>query len=45
MDHPDRNNGVRLLRRGYNYVDGSNTLGRLSAGLFFIAVVVDPGTH
>ena len=45
MAHPDRNNGVRLLRRGYNYVDGSNTLGRLSAGLFFIAFVVDPRTH
>lgn len=45
MAHPDRNHGVQLLRRGYNYVDGSNQLGRLSAGLFFIAFVTDPTTH
>ncbi len=45
MAHPDRNDGVQLLRRGYNYVDGSNQLGRLSAGLFFIAFVTDPTTH
>lgn len=45
MAHPDQNNGVQLLRRGYNYVDGSNQLGRLSAGLFFIAFVTDPTTH
>ena len=34
-----------MLRRGYNFVDGSNGLGRLDAGLFFIAYVVDPRTH
>ena len=45
MAHPDQNRGVQLLRRGYNYVDGSNQLGRLSAGLFFIAFVTDPTTH
>jgi deferrochelatase/peroxidase EfeB len=45
LAHPDHNHGVRMLRRGYNYVDGSNQLGRLSAGLFFIAFVTDPRTH
>ena len=43
--HPDQNDGVRMLRRGYNFVDGSNALGGLDAGLFFIAFVRDPGTH
>lgn len=37
LAHPDVNNGIQLLRRGYNYVDGNNELGRLDAGLFFIA--------
>jgi len=45
LAHPVRNNGVQMLRRGYNYVDGSNQLGRLAAGLFFIAYVTDPRTH
>ncbi|MFZ0531099.1 MAG: iron uptake transporter deferrochelatase/peroxidase subunit, partial [Propionicimonas sp.] len=45
LAHPDHNGGVRLLRRGYNYVDGSTQLGRLAAGLFFIAFVTDPSTH
>ncbi len=43
--HPSANDGARMLRRGYNFVDGSNGLGRLDAGLFFIAYVVDPRTH
>ena len=43
--HPDHNQGARMLRRGYNFVDGSNGLGRLDAGLFFIAYVRDPRTH
>ena len=34
-----------MLRRGYNFVDGSNPLGGLDAGLFFIAFVRDPRTH
>jgi len=29
--------GSRLLRRGYNFVDGNDNLGRLDAGLFFIS--------
>jgi deferrochelatase/peroxidase EfeB len=45
MVHPDSNGGVRMLRRGYNFVDGSNGLGRLDAGLFFLAFVRDPRTH
>jgi deferrochelatase/peroxidase EfeB len=43
--HPDHNDGVRMLRRGYNFVDGSDALGGLDAGLFFIAYVRDPDTH
>ncbi|MEO6509391.1 MAG: Dyp-type peroxidase, partial [Nocardioides sp.] len=43
--HPSENDGVRMLRRGYNFVDGSNALGGLDAGLFFIAFVRDPRTH
>ncbi len=43
--HPDSNGGARMLRRGYNFVDGSNTLGGLDAGLFFLAFVRNPDTH
>jgi deferrochelatase/peroxidase EfeB len=43
--HPDVNGGMRMLRRGYNFVDGSDPLGGLIAGLFFIAFVRDPDTH
>ena len=43
--HPDFNGGARMLRRGYNFVDGSNALGGLDAGLFFLAFVRDPDTH
>ncbi|MBO4164809.1 iron uptake transporter deferrochelatase/peroxidase subunit [Micromonospora antibiotica] len=42
LAHPTLNNGARLLRRGYNYVDGSDGLGRLDAGLFFMAYQRDP---
>ena len=42
---PERNGGTRMLRRGYNFVDGSDALGGLDAGLFFIAYVRDPRTH
>jgi deferrochelatase/peroxidase EfeB len=42
LAHPTVNNGARLLRRGYNFVDGSDGLGRLNAGLFFIAYQRDP---
>ncbi|WP_194823528.1 iron uptake transporter deferrochelatase/peroxidase subunit [Micromonospora sp. S-DT3-3-22] len=42
LAHPTLNDGARLLRRGYNYVDGSDGLGRLDAGLFFMAYQRDP---
>ena len=42
LAHPKQNNGAKLLRRGYNFTDGSTTLGRLDAGLFFIAFVRNP---
>jgi deferrochelatase/peroxidase EfeB len=42
LAHPKQNKGVRMLRRGYNFTDGNNSLGRLDAGLFFIAFVRDP---
>jgi deferrochelatase/peroxidase EfeB len=45
LAHPDQNGGVRMLRRGYNFTDGSDGLGHLDAGLFFIAFVKDPRTH
>lgn len=41
---PENNDGHRMLRRGYNYTDGNDSLGRLDAGLFFIAYVRDPRT-
>lgn len=40
--HPDNNDGIHMLRRGYNYVDGNDEQGRLAAGLFFIAYVKSP---
>jgi len=43
--HPDAHGGARMLRRGYNFVDGSDALGGLDAGLFFIAYVRDPRTQ
>jgi len=42
LAHPDTNGGARLLRRGYNFADGSDGLGRLAAGLFFMAYQRDP---
>lgn len=42
LAHPDANDGVRLLRRGYNYVDGNNDLGQITAGLFFLSFQRDP---
>ncbi|BDZ40903.1 iron-dependent peroxidase [Paraoerskovia sediminicola] len=45
LAHPSANGGARMLRRGYNYTDGSDGLGRLDAGLFFIAYVRDPATQ
>lgn len=36
LAHP-AHSGTRMLRRGYNFVDGSNDLGQLEAGLFFMS--------
>ncbi len=37
LAHPDNHGGIGMLRRGYNFVDGNDALGRLDAGLFFLA--------
>ncbi|MCX4592441.1 iron uptake transporter deferrochelatase/peroxidase subunit [Streptomyces sp. NBC_01549] len=37
LAHPDSNGGITLLRRGYSFTDGTDGLGRLEAGLFFLA--------
>ncbi|MGB8403516.1 MAG: iron uptake transporter deferrochelatase/peroxidase subunit, partial [Mycobacterium sp.] len=42
---PEHNNGVQILRRGYNFTDGSDGFGHLDAGLFFIAFVRNPATQ
>ena len=42
LAHPQQNGGARMLRRGYNFVDGNDALGRLDAGLFFISFQRSP---
>ncbi len=43
LANPDSNDGVHLLRRGYNYTDGIDpVLGSFEAGLYFIAFTSDP---
>ncbi|KJL44339.1 putative deferrochelatase/peroxidase EfeN precursor [Microbacterium trichothecenolyticum] len=42
LAHPELNDGNRILRRGYNFVDGNNELGRLDAGLFFLSYQRSP---
>ncbi|MER7927987.1 iron uptake transporter deferrochelatase/peroxidase subunit [Streptomyces sp. NPDC096057] len=37
LAHPDSNSGITILRRGYSFTDGTDGLGRLDAGLFFLA--------
>ncbi|MGW0991779.1 iron uptake transporter deferrochelatase/peroxidase subunit [Streptomyces sp. NPDC002523] len=37
LAHPDSNHGGTILRRGYSFTDGTDGLGRLEAGLFFLA--------
>jgi deferrochelatase/peroxidase EfeB len=44
LAHPSNNDGARFLRRGYSFTDGTDGLGRLDAGLFFIAYQRDPRT-
>jgi deferrochelatase/peroxidase EfeB len=43
--HPDSHGGARMLRRGFNFVDGTDAIGGLNAGLFFIGYVRDPATQ
>ncbi len=45
LAHPSANGGHQLLRRGYSFVDGSDGLGHLDSGLFFIAFCRDPRTQ
>lgn len=42
LAHPSNNGGFHILRRSYNYVDGSDAQGNLSAGLLFIAYQHSP---
>jgi deferrochelatase/peroxidase EfeB len=41
----ERLGGIEILRRGYNFTDGSDGFGHLDAGLFFIAFVRNPMTQ
>lgn len=45
LAHPNQNNGARILRRGYNFTDGTTDLGNLDAGLFFLAFTRDPDAN
>ncbi|MGZ4588536.1 MAG: iron uptake transporter deferrochelatase/peroxidase subunit [Mycobacteriaceae bacterium] len=42
---PESLGGVQILRRGYNFTDGSDGLGHLDAGLFFLAYCRNPQTQ
>lgn len=42
LAHPSHNNGARMLRRGYNFTDGTDDKGRMDAGLFFVCFVRSP---
>ncbi|MFL6087910.1 MAG: iron uptake transporter deferrochelatase/peroxidase subunit [Mycobacterium sp.] len=42
---PEHVGGVKMLRRGYHFTDGSDGFGHLDAGLFFIAFVRNPSTN
>ncbi|MFF5722358.1 iron uptake transporter deferrochelatase/peroxidase subunit [[Kitasatospora] papulosa] len=44
LAHPDSNDGATILRRGYSFTDGTDGLGRLDAGLFFLAYQRDVRT-
>jgi deferrochelatase/peroxidase EfeB len=38
----ENNDGLRILRRGYSFTDGTDSTGSLLAGLFFVAFMRDP---
>ena len=42
LAHPSAHGGARMLRRGYSFVDGTDGLGHLDAGLLFLAYQRDP---
>jgi deferrochelatase/peroxidase EfeB len=42
LAHPETNDGTKILRRGYSFTDGLESLGQLDAGLFFLAYMRDP---
>lgn len=42
---PEHLGGIELLRRSYNFTDGSDGFGHLDAGLFFIAFMRNPATQ
>lgn len=42
LAHPELNGGTRILRRGYNFVDGNDGRGALEAGLFFLSYQRSP---
>lgn len=45
LAHPSHNGGARMLRRGYNFADGTDDNGRMDAGLLFVAFVRSPATQ
>jgi deferrochelatase/peroxidase EfeB len=45
QSHPSNNKGVRMLRRGYGYVNGVLPNAEYDAGLLFMAFVRNPVTH
>lgn len=38
----ENNNGTKILRRGYNFTDGLDAVGRLDAGLMFLSFQKNP---
>lgn len=38
----ENNNGLKILRRGYNFTDGLDSVGRLDAGLMFLSFQKSP---
>lgn len=43
LAHSSNLRGVKILRRGYNFTDGTDGVGHLDAGLFFLAFMRNPG--
>ena len=41
LAHHSNLDGIRILRRGYTFTDGSDGQGHLDAGLFFLAFMRD----